>query len=335
MGGWLGRINDGGPHVNYYSIDRVQTNLLVARTTGTTDTSTIFYNPLDSNCLATCGAVVKDWSFSGGHSSAPDSVKTDCLSWLLSQRRPAGINDRSNSVAQAANWRSRVTAGQSETVLRECVTTLMSQPRTWNAYQAQLAVDDLMTNYNSFRALAVDHLAQGDFASDLFYYAARGASTNHDWQRYYGNLKALTGVTITNGFTGTLVITGITVTVAFPTTNGSISITGINGDRAGDIYSLLVQFGYPTPVLWSSFVPIPGTAGQMSVWLREDTPGLAYTLQYRSSAESGNWWPVSTPPLETNTLWSVGINLPPYSGWRFYRLSTAPLPATSLPWTGQ
>ena len=334
MGGWLGRIN-GGPHVNYYSIDRVQTNLLVARTTGTTDTNTIFYNPFDSNYVATCGAVVKDWSCSGGHSSAPDSVKTDCLSWLLSQRSPAGVSDRSNSVVQAADWRSRTTAGQPESVLRECVATLMSQPRTWNSYQAQLVVDDLMTNYNSFRALAVDQLAQGDFASDLFFYLAYGAAYASDSPRYLASLKALTGITITNGFTGTLAITGITVTVVFPTTNGSISITGTNGDRSGDISSLLVQFGYPAPILQSSFVPIPGTPGQMSVWLREDTPGLGYSLQYRSSAVNGNWWPVYTPPLETNTLWSVGINLPPYSSWRFYRVSTAPAPATSAPWPAQ
>ena len=49
-------------------------------------------------------------------------------------------------------------------VLRECVAVLMSQPRSWNAYQAQLVLDDLEADYDTFRTLAVDNLAQGDFA---------------------------------------------------------------------------------------------------------------------------------------------------------------------------
>src|ERR1017187_2355956 len=49
MAGWLARVNSNGAHVQYYGIDRVQTNLLVARTTGFSDTGTIFSNPFDSN----------------------------------------------------------------------------------------------------------------------------------------------------------------------------------------------------------------------------------------------------------------------------------------------
>src|ERR1039457_1009968 len=109
MGGWLGRSGNPpiGIPINYYSTDRVLANLLVARTTGTSDTAGLFYLPYDSNYLATCGAVVKDWSFSGGHVTAPDSVKTACLNWLLNQRVSAGPNDQSNSLIQAANWRTR------------------------------------------------------------------------------------------------------------------------------------------------------------------------------------------------------------------------------------
>ena len=53
-----GRINSGAS-VSVLGIDRVQTNLLIARTTGTSDTGTIFFNPFDSNYLATCGAVAR------------------------------------------------------------------------------------------------------------------------------------------------------------------------------------------------------------------------------------------------------------------------------------
>ena len=59
IGSWLGRRNNGA-HVDYLGLDRVQTNLLVARTTGTSDEGATFYNPFDSNYLATCAAVIKD-----------------------------------------------------------------------------------------------------------------------------------------------------------------------------------------------------------------------------------------------------------------------------------
>jgi hypothetical protein len=124
MSGWLGRGNLGAS-VSYYGLDRVQTNLLVARTTGTSDNSGNFYNVFDSNYLATCGAVVKDWSFSGGHAVPPTSLFSPVLSWLVSQRLPAGPADRTNAFNLSTNWQARIAAGQQESVLRECVTNLL------------------------------------------------------------------------------------------------------------------------------------------------------------------------------------------------------------------
>jgi len=300
MSGWMGCTFGPGGYVVYYSTDQVQTNLLVARTTGTSDDSTqlTFLAP-DGSYLASCGAIVQDWTFSGGHTTPPNTVIAACLGWLLSQRTPAGPDDQSNSLAQAADWRSRAAAGQSEAVLRECVATLMNQPRTWFALEAQLVMDDLMTNYNSFRSLSVSNLAQGDFASDLFYYSARGAATNHDSQEYYANLKALTG------------------------------ITGTSGNRAGDIYYLLTNFDYPAPLLQIS---AGGTAGQANLWLREDAPGLTYSLQSRTNLVNDVWQDVSPPALDTNTIWSATFDFDPGSAGGFYRVGTTPLPGTSPPW---
>ena len=301
MGAWLGRENnnpDGS--VPYYSLDRVQTNLLVARTTGTSDTGALFYNPYDSNYLASCGAVIRDWFFSGGHATAPDSLKSAGLSWLLSRRIPTGPNDSPfDAVGQAANWRSRIVAGQSGTVLRECVATVMSQPRTWYALEAQLVLDELMTNYNAFRLLSVSNLAQGDFAADLFYYSALGAATNRDWQRYYGNLKALAGV------------------------------TGTSGDRAGDIYHLLTTFKYPTPLLQMSAVQ---STSQVNLWLQEDAPGLTYSLQSRTNLVRDAWQDISPPAVDADTIWSAAFGVAPALGGGFYRVRTAPVPGTSPPW---
>jgi hypothetical protein len=302
MSGWMGctyAYSTNGLPV-YYTTSQVQTNLLVARTTGTSDnyTQTNWLAP-DGNFLTSCGAIVKDWTFSGGHSIPPDSLKTTCLTWLLSNRTPAGVNDQSNSLAQADNWRSRAASGQAEAVLRECVSTLMNQPRTWFALEAQLVMDDLMTNYNSFRSLNVSNLAQGDFASDLFFYSALGAATNRDWPRYDGNMKALTGITSTSG------------------------------DRAGDIYYLLNKFGYPAPLLQMS---ADLALGQANVWLCEDTPGLGYSLQSRTNLVNDVWQDIAPPGIDTNAIWSATFSFDPGSESGFYRVGTTPLPGTSPPW---
>lgn len=313
MSGWMGctfGFTNDQVQVIYYSTSQVQTNLLVARTTGTSDDQTqlTFLAP-DGSFLTSCGAIVQDWTFTGGHTTPPDSVKTACLTWLLSHRTSAGPNDQSNSVVQAADWRSRAATGQSEAVLRECVNTLMNQPRTWFALEAQLVMDDLMTNYNSFRLLSVSNLAQGDFGSDLFYYSARGAAnaaraaspalSNRDPQRYAGNLKALTG------------------------------ITGTSGDRAGDIYYMLTNFNYSAPLVQLSAGQTPG---QVSLWLQEDAPGISYSVQSRTNLANDVWQGISPPAFDTNTIWSVTFGFDPGSGNGFYRVGTTPLPAASPPW---
>jgi hypothetical protein len=299
MSGWMG-CTSGPDGVPYHRTSQVQTNLLVARTTGTSDASTqlTFLGP-DGNYLTSIGAVVQDWTFTGGHSIPPDSLKTTCLTWLVDNRTPAGPTDQSDALAQADDWYSRAGTGQTEAVLRECVGTLMSRPRTWFALEAQLVMDDLMTNYNAFRELSVSNLAQGDFASDLFFYSALGAATNRDTQRYDGNLKALTG------------------------------ITGTSGDRAGDICYLLNKFGYPVPVVQMS---ADRALGQVNLWLHEDVPGLGYSLQTRADLVGDVWQDISPPALDTNTIWSATFDFDAGSESGFYRLVTTNLPGISPPW---
>ena len=300
MSGWMGCTFGPDGYVVYYSTSQVLTNLLVVCTTGTSDNPTqlTFLDP-DTNYLASCGAIVRNVWFTGGHAIPSDSVKTACLNFFLSHRIPAGPNDQSNSLAQAADWRSRAASGQTEAVLRECVSTLMNQPRTWSALEAQLVMDDLMTNYNSFRSLNVSNLAQGDFASDLFFYSAFGAATNGDLQRYAGNLKALTG------------------------------ITGTSGDRAGDIYYLLTDYNCPAPLLQMSAGQTPG---QVNLWLQKDAPGLAYSLQSRTDLANDAWLDIAPPVFDINTLWSTTFSFDPGPECGFYRVGVTPLPGTSPPW---
>jgi hypothetical protein len=332
MGSWLGRENIGAS-VSYYGIDRVQTNLLVARTTGTSDTVTIFFNPFDSNYLASCSAVVKDWTFSGGHAVPPSSLYNPIFTWLLAQRVPAGPNDRTNAYMMATNWQARLSAGDQEGVLRECVSNLMSFPRSWFAYQAQLTLDQLFTNYTAVRALDVSNLAQGDFASDLFFYCAYGAATNADWSRYNSCMKALTGITVTNDFDGTTTISGITETVTFPTSNGYINISTANGDRFGDIYWMLTNYHhFPRPQLQGAQDP---DSGQMNLFLSKDTPGLAYSLQSCADLVAGAWQDAAAAIGETDTSWSATVDPLPGTDEGFFRVNAAPVPATSPPWVAQ
>ena len=329
MAGWLGREEPYPDGSQYYGIDRVQTNLLVARTTGTSDYGTLIYVPLDSNYLATCGAVIQDWYFDGGHQVPPSSLFPTIFSWLLNERIPAGPSDNANAYMLYTNWQTRIAAGQQESVLRECVSNLMNFPRSWYAYQAQMTLDHLLTNYTAFRSLNVSNLAQGDFASDLFFYCAYGAATNGDWPRYNSCMKALTGITVTNDFNGTTTISNI---VVFGTPRVEY-ITTTNGDRAGDIYFLLTNYKqYPFPQLQCAPSSI---GGQLNVWLNKDTPGLAYSLLSNSSLSNAGWQGVPVVATDTNTLWSATVGPISASNNGFYRIQAAPLPAWSPPWPPQ
>ena len=293
MAGWLGRT------LGYYSTDRVQTNLLVARATGTTDTGGNYYILPDSNYLASAGAVIQDWYFPGGHQVAPDAIKSNCLAWLVSQRIPAGPDDRATSVARSVDWRLRLAAGQQQSVLRECVSVLLNKPRTWDAFQAQLIMDRLTTNYTTFRSVDLTDLAEGDLASDLFYFYARSAALAGDLPRYRSSLKALTGV------------------------------NGTNGDRAGDLRALLLQFSYPAPVLQGS---ADFGLGQLNLSLIKDTPGLDYFLQFRTNLLEAIWQDSPVPAVETNTTWSPESELPLDTESGFYRMRTTPSAGSSPPW---
>jgi hypothetical protein len=261
MGAWLGRVT-------YYSTDRVQSNLLVARTTGTTDVGANWFLGSDGNYLASCGAAVKDWTFTGGHTVPSDATKTDCLAWLLRARIPAGPTDHDCAQVQADIWYTRLSRGETEAVVRECFAAVMSYPRSWMALYAQRVLDQVMAAYPSIRTVPVAQVAEGDFASDFAYYYAFGAAMCNDLPRYYASLKLLTG------------------------------ISGTCGDRAGDIYALLQQWGYPAPLLQI----MPNAASdQVTLGLSKDASGITYTVQARSNLVSGAWQDLTVTAFDTNT----------------------------------
>lgn len=178
--------------------------------------------------------------------------------------------------------------------MREAVNTILNQPRSWFAHEAQLILDQL-TFDPAFHALDVAQLAQGDFAGNEFYFRARGAVLNGDLQRYYGCMKALTG------------------------------ISGVTGDRTGGIYSMLTAYGYRAPVIQCTVAP-----NQINLSLIKDTPGLNYFLQTRSNMVSGAWLDVSISPLDTNTGWPASRTVGADNG--FYRIRTTPKTTSTPAW---
>lgn len=289
MGGWLG-IRDG-----IYPVESwVRSGLLVARTTGNTDSGGLYYLSADGSYLVKCGAVVKNFSFVGGHQPAPLEVQTAALTWILNSRMLGGPFERATALAQASDWQARIAAGGRQAVLNEAVAVLFSNRRNWFAYQAQRILDQLMDEA-AFRTLDTSALAQGLAARDHFYYTARGAGLNADWQNYHAAMKALAGV------------------------------TGADGYRRTDIYDLIDNYGYPVPVL-----NISHAAGQLALSINKDTLGLTYALQSRPSLASGAWQNVAATPVETNTHWSTEVTPPPAAKTGFYRVRVTPA-ASAVP----
>lgn len=294
MGAWLGR--GGGPE-SYQTIDRVPSNLLIARAMGNSDGSQRM-TP-DANYLSQWIPVIKDWYFDGGHVIAPDSVKTSALQWLVAQRTAAAPNDRADAAAQAEGWRASLGAGRREEVARECVSVLMGRPRSWFAHEAQLMMDDLLADNANFRTLSLSNLAQGDYASDFFYYHAYGAGINSDRARYNSCMQALTG------------------------------ISGTNGDRAGDVFTLLQRFGYPAP---KPGLLVDKKAGTATLSLEKTAPGLAYTHQTSATLLGGAWRDLGGSVVESGTSWSASFDVDPALKSSFYRVGTSAIPALSPPW---
>ncbi|MGZ4961000.1 MAG: immunoglobulin domain-containing protein, partial [Limisphaerales bacterium] len=283
MAGWLG-VNPGSP---YPSTKREQTNLFVAWTAGDQDGAGGLY-PYDSNYLATvCGDTLNFWSFSGGHVAPPTAVQLECFAWMLTNRVPAGVTDRMDSEAQLAGWRTRLGKGDLENVLRECVSVLMNRPRTWFALQAQIVLDEMEGDYEAFRTININDIAQGDYAQDMFYYSAYGAAYASDPVHYHSSLRGVTGV------------------------------TGSSGDQSANIHSLLLKFGWPTPRARWSFDPLQNF---VTLFTYKDAPGLTYVLQSRTNLLADIWTTRGEVPLDTNTLWATTVNHDNGSPVEFYRL---------------
>ncbi len=250
MSGWLqNRTNN---------VDRFLTNLCVARASGDTDTAATFYLPIDARHLTNHGAIIRDTIFSGGHVVAPNAVKSDCLSWMLSVRLPAGPNDRTNALAQAALWRTALQNGGHEQVYRACVNSVMTRPRTYEAREAHLVLEAIYADYERFRLLNVAGAASSDYALDHFFFRAYGAGKIRSKALYYSALKAATGV------------------------------TGTSGDRLTGFGDMLRLFGIPAPLIRRVGVSGP----EVDLTYAPDSLAAQYSWEQKTLS-GGTWAPVS------------------------------------------
>jgi len=275
MSGWLeNRTGD---------FDRYLTNLVVSRANGNTDTAANFYLQPDGDYLRSYGAVIRDTSFSGGHVISPDAVKLDCLSWMLNNRIPAGPNDRTNAMDQAAAWRSAIQTGDRETVLRECVNSIMTRPRTYQSHYAQIVLDELLDDYQHFRKLTVTNLASGLLAGDFFYHLIFGSASAWETDYYKSCLKAASGVT--------------------------------ESDRQPDFRALMLQNGVPQPEFTYS-----APNGVLRLTYFKDVDWLNYLPMESLKITPGIWEPISVSEFN-NGDGTFSVFVPRIlDGERFYRL---------------
>jgi hypothetical protein len=147
--------------------------------------------------------------------------------------------------------------------------------------------------------VGVNYWSQSDFAHDLFYYYAHGAATNGDQARYYSALKVLTG------------------------------ITGVNGDRAGDLKYVLNKFKYRGPQIQGSSDP---AGAQMNLYVSKNVPRLSYSVQSMTNLISNAWQNLAPSTVEFDTAWSAEIPFSFQPDSIFFRLVTTPLSGTSPPW---
>jgi hypothetical protein len=255
MAGWMG--------YEYGPTDRYLTNLLVARTTGKSDLAT--NPPKDLEFLHSCGAVVRDWFFAGGHETAPDPVKRECFAWLFAQRIPPGPGDRSDAEAKAASWRRAISEGNGEIVLRECVASILTKPRSYEAHHAQLVLDELQSDFSLFREFNVQGLASGDDAVELFFFRAFGAgklmAKSGNPNVYFSSLKTLTGVVDTGGH---------------------------RHDNLLDLYN---RYGFPL-----EFDSIELHEQTVTLSYRQEVPLLDYEISTATELTSVAWSPVDVAP---------------------------------------
>src|SRR5205823_3088183 len=108
-------------------------------------------------------------------------------------------------------------------------------------------------------------------------------------------------------------------------------ITGVNGDRAGDIRALLQKHSYPAPILRCS---ADAALGQMNLSFSKDTPELDCFVEGCTDLITNSWQQLVFPVVDTSTAWSTKFDLAPDSNSGFYRLRTTPSAGVSPPWPG-
>ena len=281
MCGWVER---------YDPTDRYLPSLLVARANALADNTGIndYWAP-DGAYFDQIGIVHYDTWFPGPHAIAPDTNKTDCLTWLINHRVPPAPDAQSQAQAQAAAWRAAIANGQAQQVFAECFASIMTKPSTFEENQAQLVLDDLQSNYESFRAFNITNLTPGDLAADYLYYRAYGAGKIGDTNTYYSCLKAA----------------------------GWLNQT--SGDRTNDFKDLILQFGLPRPELtlrWTNGAPL--------VTFRKDAPWVDYALEQSTDLTSGAWTPLALPELDNGDgTFSLQPSNRTGSTVRYFRLSAS------------
>lgn len=167
MAGWLG---------DKYSAtrDMYLPGLLVARAYGETDHAADNLEP-DRNHLERWlePGDIEDWSFPGGHVSAPESIQREVFDWFDARVKPSSSEKLDQALKVKAHWMARITAGDGSAVFEEVVQVAFDSPRNPEALAAWQTMDYLFSRYDLFmqtRPPNFESFARKDFFRLHLYY---------------------------------------------------------------------------------------------------------------------------------------------------------------------
>lgn len=185
--GWMG--------FSYYPFARYPAGLPIATSYGT-DGSTVRGSLLrDQAYLGSMGCVCKGFEHPGGHTASPTATTEAVFDWLMAQKRVVPGDEAALAATQAASWQSMIDGGSSAAVYVDCIETLITQPGSYYAREAQLIADALMADFSALRQFDLSDLPEGDDAYDFFAYRAYAAAMAGDWEVYYSAVHSAAATT--------------------------------------------------------------------------------------------------------------------------------------------
>jgi hypothetical protein len=148
--------------------------------------------------LSSMEVIIKDFLFKEDKTIASDYIKKQAFCWLLDSGKSGLQIDERLSSEMAIKWHKDCSIGRGSLVFEECLMTQLYNPCTWQAYQARLMIDSLLSDYNKFADYPLSNLKKSDYAEEYLYYIAFASILAGDSDRLKSSLSGLDKIGIRN-----------------------------------------------------------------------------------------------------------------------------------------